>query len=47
MYYATKQSDKWKTATVIDLQPKWMLSGGNPEDSGFVLLCKCKIISNN
>jgi len=37
------RSEKWKTATVVDLLPKRLLSGGNPEDSGFVDLCRDEI----
>jgi len=35
----TERSDICKTATVVDSLPKWLLSGGNLEDSGFVCFC--------
>jgi len=36
--------DKWKKATVVDLLPKWLLSGGSPEVLGFVLFCSGSLV---
>jgi len=39
-------SDEWKTATVVDSLPKWLLSGDNPENSGFVLFYNGPLVSD-